>query len=415
MAHEVTRHLLSELAPDIAGRFAAGTAVRVHASFEQAEMRWRAAQAVCVAYGFQAYDWLATWQRELGARQGWEVCIVELSDVDDRTLMLLPLGLQRKNGIRFAGFLGGEITDYNAPLLRPDFDASAFSVLWPVIIRLLGGVDVFRARRMPQHIEGITNPLAALHGMRHTEQAHAATLTSTYAEFQKARSAKMFADTRRQLRRLSELGTVKLLIDAPPEQRAAVTAGMALQKSRRWHETGSRDLFVEPGYLDFYQQLAAQGLSGGEIVVSALYVDDNLVATHWGMRYGQRFYWLMPGYQDGEWARYSVGRILLDAVVQHCIAEGMAVFDLTVGDEGYKMQWADHMLPLYAGQQGYSLRGKIVVALSEAYQQLRERARNNERMRNLVRRLRGQRPGSASNSGSNSASNSTSNSTANNQ
>ncbi|WP_265215050.1 GNAT family N-acetyltransferase [Herbaspirillum lusitanum] len=391
MSNEVARHLLSELAPDIAGRFAAGTAVRIHSSFAHAEMRWRAAQGSCAAYGFQAYDWLATWQRELGERQGWEVHIVELTDSDDRTLMLLPLGRQRKHGIRFAGFLGGEITDYHAPLLHPDFDASSFAVLWPVIIRLLGGVDVFRVRRMPQHVEGVVNPLVALAGMRHTEQAHAATLTPTFAEFQKVRSAKMFADTRRQLRRLGELGTVKLLIDVPPAQRAAVTAGMAQQKARRWHETGSRDLFAEPGYLDFYQCLAAQGLSGGEIVVSALYVDDDLVATHWGMRYGSRFYWLMPGYQDGEWARYSVGRILLDAVVRHCIAEAVAVFDLTVGDEGYKMQWADHMLPLYAGQQGHSLRGKIVVACSEAYQQLRARARNDKHLRSLVRRLRGLR------------------------
>jgi len=391
MPYEVVRYLLSELAPDIAGRFAAGMAVRIHPAFEHCEMRWRAAQASCAAYGFQSYDWLATWQRELGARQGWEVCIVELTDADDRTLMLLPLGLRRKQGIRIAGFLGGEITDYHAPLLHPGFDASSFALLWPVIIRLLGGVDVFRARRMPQHVEGVANPLIALTGMRRAEQAHAATLTPTYAEFQKARSAKMFADTRRQLRRLNELGTVKLLIDAPADQRAAVISGMAQQKARRWRETGSRDLFAEPGYQDFYQHLAAQGLSGGEIVVSALYVDDNLVATHWGMRYGSRFYWLMPGYQDGEWARYSVGRILLDAVVQHCIAEGLAVFDLTVGDEGYKMQWADHMLPLHAGQQGHSLRGKIVVACSEAWQQLRARARNNERLRSLVRHLRGQR------------------------
>lgn len=396
MSNEVFRHLLSELAPDVAGSFATGTALRVHSSFEQVETRWRTAQEHCAAYGFQDYDWLAIWQRNLGARQGWEVCLVELSDADDRIVMLLPLGRLRKRGIRTLSFLGGEVTDYHAPLLHPDFDVSAFASLWPVIVRLVGGADVFRVRRMPQHIEGLPNPLIALRGMHHTEQAHAATLTSTYAEFQKQRSAKMFADTRRQLRRLGELGTVQLLIDAPAGQRAEVTAGMAQQKARRWHETGSRDLFAEAGYLDFYQQLAAHGLSGGEIVVSALYVDANLVATHWGMRYGKRFYWIMPGYQDGEWARYSVGRILLDAMVQHCITEQLAVFDLTVGDEAYKMQWADHMLPLYAGQQGLSLRGQVVVTLSKAYQHLRARARNNERLRSLVRRLRGWRSTSRS-------------------
>lgn len=383
--------MLSELAPDIAGRFADGVAIRIHTSFEQAEPRWRAAQDDCTCYGFQAYDWLATWHRTLGKRQGWEVLLVELTDADDRTLMLLPLGRRRQYGLRVAGFLGGEVTDYNAPLLRADADLSAFSMLWPVIMRLLGGVDVFRARRMPQHVEGVANPVAALAGMQHAEQAHVATLTAGFEEFQKQRSAKVFADTRRQLRRLGELGKVQLLIDASPPQRAQVVEAMARQKARRWHETGSRDLFAEPGYLAFYQDLAEQGLGGGAVVVSALYVDEHLVATHWGIRYGKRFYWLMPGYEDGEWGRYSVGRVLLDAVVRDCIAQGLALFDLTVGDEAYKQQWADHILPLYAGQQGHSLRGKLAVTLDLAYRRLRERARANETLRKLVRRLRGQR------------------------
>jgi CelD/BcsL family acetyltransferase involved in cellulose biosynthesis len=394
MVNAVSRHLLSELAPDISGRFADGVAIRVHTSFEQAEPRWRVAQEDCASYGFQSYDWLATWHKTLGVRQGWEVLLVELTDADDRTLMLLPLGWRRQYGLRVGSFLGGEVTDYNAPLLRADFDVSAFAALWPVIMRLLGGVDVFRARRMPLHIEGVANPVAVLTGMQHTEQAHVATLTSSFEDFQKLRSAKVFADTRRQLRRLGELGTVQLLIDTTPPQRAQVVDAMARQKARRWHETGSRDLFAEDGYLAFYQDLAAQGLGGlggGAVVVSALYVDEHLVATHWGIRYGKRFYWLMPGYEDGEWGRYSVGRILLDAVVRDCITQGLALFDLTVGDEAYKQQWADHILPLYAGQQGHSLRGKLAVTLDRTYRRLRERARANETLRKLVRRLRRQR------------------------
>jgi CelD/BcsL family acetyltransferase involved in cellulose biosynthesis len=391
MTNVVSRHLLSELAPDIAGRFADGVAIRVHTSFEQAEQRWRAAQEECACYGFQAFDWLATWYKNLGERQGWEVLLVELTDADDRTLMLLPLGRRRQYGLRIASLLGGEVTDYNAPLLRADFDISAFNLLWPVILRLLGGVDVFRARRVPLHVEGVANPMAALAGMQHTEQAHVATLTSSFEEFQKQRSAKVFADTRRQLRRLGELGTVQLLIDTTSLQRTQVVEAMARQKARRWHETGGRDLFAEEGYLAFYQDLAATGLGGGAVLVSALYVDEHLVATHWGIRYGKRFYWLMPGYEDGEWGRYSVGRILLDAVVRDCITQGMALFDLTVGDEAYKQQWADHILPLYAGQQGHSLRGKLAVTLDRTYRRLRERARANETLRSLVRRLRGRR------------------------
>ncbi len=393
MPDNVQRYLLAELLPDAGTGFSAGLTLRRYASFAAAEARWRAAQQACSAYGFQSFDWLDTWQTQLGQRQGWQVCLFELSDAQDRTLLWLPLGLHRRRGMCELSFLGGEITDYNAPLIDAAFaqqlTPAAFAALWQTIVKLLGRVDVVRLRRMPEHIEQIPNPFVRLDGMQPTEHAHAAMLPETYAEFQKTRSAKMFADTRRQLRRLQEVGEVRLVRAATGAERTAVIHGMARQKARRWLETGGHDLFAEPGYMDFYQRLAEHGLQGGTVQVSALYVDQHLVATHWGIRYDQRCYWLMPGYEDGEWRRYSVGRILMDAILQQCIEEKMRVFDLTVGDETYKLQWADHTLALYAGVQGVTLRGKILLALEHGYARLRAKARDNPHLRNLVRRLRG--------------------------
>ncbi len=387
---------LGTLSLAAAAAFGEHATLSIYTTLEPTQTRWRALQASGCSYGFQSYDWIAAWYQHLGQAQGWQIRLVELRDADGQTQLLLPLGIRRHHGLRVLSFLGGEVTDYHAPLLQRDFPTATFAVLWQVILRQLRGeIDLLRVRRMPQLIEGCANPMILLAGMHATEQAHAASLTASFAQFQKLRSAKMFADTRRQLRRLHELGTVQLLVDVPSAQRTEVVAAMARQKARRWHETGSRDLFAEPGYLAFYQSLAAQGIGGGDVVVSALLVDDILVATHWGICYGQRYYWIMPGYEDGSWGRYSVGRILMDAVVQHCIERGLAIFDLTVGDEAYKLQWADQTLALYAGQQGYSLRGKLAVGISELWQRLRVRARNNLRLRNLVRRWRGLAPISA--------------------
>ncbi|MBO9535761.1 GNAT family N-acetyltransferase [Herbaspirillum sp.] len=382
--------------------------VRIFTSLEAAQARWEAAEQVCAGYGFQRFAWLAHWQRQLGQRQGWRVALTEVCDAAGRTLMFIPFGLQRRAGLRVLGLLGGEVTDYNAGLLHPEFSkalpAAHWGPFWRALLRLLPPFDLVRIVRSPLQIEHPTsggmfdNPLMHWPQMRaawRLERAHIATLGESFEAFQKARSAKMFADTRRQRRRLEELcpGGVRIVLRAEGAEQDAIVAVMARQKARRWRETGSRDVFAEPGYLDFYRRLAADcGGAQGWVQVSALFVGDEIVATHWGIWHGRRFYWIMPGYEDGQWGRYSVGRVLMDAVLQDCIARGFALFDLTVGDEAYKAQWADHELALASFEAGVSWRGKGVAALRRLWRAAREKARGHRGLRNLVRRLRGRAP-----------------------
>lgn len=373
--------------------FPAGWQLCVSDSIGEMAGCWHSLQRTCSPYVFQTYEWISAWQTQLGVKQGWTPWIVTLQDAHGQTVMLFALGMTTQRAGRVLGFLGGEVTDYSAPLVAPSclayLNQPVFNALWRKIVALLPVVDVVSFKRMPARLEDSLNPMVWIDGMQATEQAHAASLTATYDAFQSERSAKMFADTRRQWRRLCETGDARLLVQVDAADKAAVIAALARQKSRRWQETGSRDLFAEPGYLDFYTQLANAGIAGGEVVVSGLAVDGQWIATHWGVRYGTRFYWLMPGYENERWARYSPGRVLLDAVVQWAITEKLTVFDLTVGDESYKRQWADTVLPLYAGMYGVSVRGKAWVALLTAYRRLYAAARDNTHLRNLVKRLRG--------------------------
>lgn len=378
----------------------------VTCGFDAIESRWRQAQTTCAGYGFQSFDWLQTWQRTLGDAQGWApylVALVEREELTEsshpRTLMLLPLGIRRRRGVRTLAFLGGEVTDYNTGLFDPAFAATLeaggtqmFTQLWQQVLAALPAVDLIRLRRMPETIDAghttVRNPYTSLAAAIANENAYAATLPETFAAFQQPRSAKMFADTRRQARRLAGLGTVRIAIDETGPARAAVIEAMARQKSRRWQQTASRDLFAEPGYLAFYQALAADGLAGGAVLVSALYVDGCIVATHWGIRYGQRLYWLMPGYEVGEWERYSSGRILLDAVVQWAITEKLALFDLTVGEEAYKQQWSDQRLALYALNAARTPLGSAILGFQAAVARLRDWAKRQAWLRQAVIRFR---------------------------
>ena len=171
-----------------------------------------------------------------------------------------------------------------------------------------------------------------------------------------------------------------------PAERHRVMDALAAQKSKRWIQTGAWDAFGLPGFREFFEEMARGALGDVESVMSALMLDDKPIATHWGMRHGDRYYWLMPTY-DTHWARFSPGRLLMEAVVRSCIEEGLAVFDLTAGDEPYKRQWADETMRLYALKQSCSTLGSWAVNLGR----VRDLARRQPALRHAMQKLRGKR------------------------
>src|ERR1700712_3640226 len=80
----------------------------------QAEGIWRRLedhQHVSTAY--QQFDFLAPWQRLVGARENFRPFMVISKDLKRRPLLLLPLVLRQEHGIRIASFMGGKLTTFN--------------------------------------------------------------------------------------------------------------------------------------------------------------------------------------------------------------------------------------------------------------------------------------------------------------
>ena len=366
----------------------------VHASLESVEARWREAWPRMAATAFQSFDWVRIWYETLGRRQGWKPCIGELraDSPDGPTVLLLPLGFRREGLLRVMGFLGAELLDYQAPLIDPDFARAVTPAhaarMWRGLIDILPSVDVVRTRRMPETIGGVTNPFANVPGARHTEFAHAAMLPATFADYAAERDSGLLANTRRKMRRLSEAGTVRLVtrVETPADYRLAMDA-MVEQKSARWRATGAVDAFALPGYREFFERLATEPLQGVTSVASVLLLDEKPLATHWGMQMGGVLYWLMPSY-DTAHARFSPGRLLMEALLRRCIEDGLSEFDFTAGDEGYKQQWANRDLRLFSLYHPCSTLGRYASNL----RRVMELARGVPALRKLVRKVRGKGP-----------------------
>src|SRR5262249_3957840 len=150
----------------------------------------------------------------------------------------------------------------------------------------------------------------------HQCNGHAATLGDTFKSFKKRRSTKFFSTSARKWRRLSEIAPAKFCIARSPDTADEFARVLVRQKRRRYQETGSPDPLSKPHFRAFYLTLSKRYASTDLIQVSALRVGGTIVATHLGMVFANRFYWLIPSYEAGNWARYSPGGLLMQRLVE---------------------------------------------------------------------------------------------------
>lgn len=361
-----------------------GWQLKLHHCFSELSVEWPALTAEVNVSAFETYEWLSTWYQCLGKRQGYQLYLFSLYDENDHIRLIMPLGTHQQGQLTTLSFLGGEVTDYRAPIVHPDcwqkMSTDQFLQLWLGLVGMISDVDLIDIKRMKADLSGVPNPLCDLSYVVPNEQAHAALLPTHYETFQETRKSRLFADIRRQKKRLMEAGELVIVEDVPITEQAKLMNVLIQQKSQRWTESNSRDLFAELGYADFYRQLAQHTDGAFKVVMSGVSVNQQWIATHWGVQYGTTFYWILPTYDNGEWNRYSAGKILLDSMVQWCIKQSLQVFDLTVGDEEYKQQWANRTQPLYSGIYGVSIRGRLFVIKKMLAAKLKQQLKKSHRL-----------------------------------
>ena len=136
-------------------------------SLDEARATWLDFEPRADRYAVQGYHWLAHWQDKVGRRLGVKPCVVAVYR-SDQLLMLLPLGLIRKAGSNCVIWLGGEITDYYAPLLNRDYPNLArpeeFADIWSRVVERLPAHDAIHLEKQPEKVGNQPNPFTLLPG-----------------------------------------------------------------------------------------------------------------------------------------------------------------------------------------------------------------------------------------------------------
>jgi len=353
----------------------------VYEDLNEVEHDWRAFEAQADGTVFQCFDWLATWQRHIGARNGVRPAIVAGRDASGDMLFLLPLSLRAGGFARELAWLGSELCDYNMPLLAPAFAGrfagKDFLPLWAAIKQRLQShprlhFDYVSLTKMPDMVGDQADPML---GLGVTINPSGAYLTHLAGDWEAYYAAKRSSSTRRRDRtkrkKLSEFGEVRLVNPAGDAEVLHALDTLMGQKARSFARMGVGNLFARPGHAEFYRALATAPASKNLVHVSRLDVGATPAAVNLALTFRGRYYHLLASYDDGEVSRFGPGAAHLHDLLQLAIERGFEIFDFTIGDERYKRDWCDTELRLYDHIEAATWRGALVATPKIALRRLK--------------------------------------------
>lgn len=129
---------------------------------------------------------------------------------------------------------------------------------------------------------------------------------------------------------------------------------------RRWADTPTPSLFLEPANRAFYQA-ASQNLDALDALrFTEIRLDGRLVAAHYGFLWNGRFVWYKPCFEP-ELAKSSPGEVLIKRLVELALEEGAELFDFTLGGESFKHRFATSVPHVHTAEIRRGRLGRLLL------------------------------------------------------
>jgi CelD/BcsL family acetyltransferase involved in cellulose biosynthesis len=358
-----------------------------------AESIWRGLESPKQTYTpFQRFDFVAAWQREVGAREGLVPFIVIAFDAERRPLLLLPLALRHAYGVRSASFMGGKHSTFNMALWDKDFAENATPADLDALIAALmlrSEADVLTLHQQPLRWRDLQNPLALL---PHQPSANDCPLLTM--EPGAAPATLVSNSFRRRLkgkeRKLQVLPGYRYQVATEDADITRLLDWFFRIKPLRMAEQKLPNVFAEPGVEEFVRSACMTRLANGgrAIDIHALDCDEEVIAIFAGVADGRRFSMMFNTYTMSGNSKFSPGLILMRDIIDHFAARDYRAFDLGIGSDEYKRLFCKSDEPIFDSFIPLSSRGKMAAAAMSGLNRTKRMVKHNPALLEMAQKLR---------------------------
>src|ERR1700704_2207092 len=307
--------------------------VDIFSDLGQAETIWRGLESPQhFSTAYQRFDFLGPWQRQVGARENFQPFIVVAYDGERRPLLLLPLALRHRHGVRTACFMGGKHATFNMALWDRDFAAGATAADLDALIsaiRAQSAADVLALTQQPLRWRDLPNPMALLPNRPSANDCPLLTM-----EPGEAPATLISNSFRRRLkgkeRKLQALAGYRYHVAGEDADITRLLDWFFAIKPLRMAEQKLPNVFAEPGVEDFIRGACMARLANGgrAIDIHALDCDEEVIAIFAGGADGLRFSMMFNTYTMSANSKFSPGLILMRDIIDHFAAQDYRAFDL---------------------------------------------------------------------------------------
>jgi CelD/BcsL family acetyltransferase involved in cellulose biosynthesis len=336
--------------------------VDLFTDLDQAESVWRSfenQQNIFTPY--QRFDFLRHWLRRMGMREGVHPLVVAAYDQDHLPLVLFPLALNERNGIRITRFMGGKHATFNMGLWNEDFIRQASRIDLDLIIseiRERSATDVLALSQQPLTWRDLPNPMALLAHQPSANECPSMTIAPG-APVTTRISHSMRRRLKTKERKLKELAGYRYHVAVRDDDIKRLLDAFFRIKPQRMAEQKLPNVFAEPGVEDFIRDACmAVTPDGGRVIeMHALECAGEVIAIFAGVADGHRFSMMFNTYTMSENSRYSPGLVLIRHIVDHYAERGYRALDFGVGSDDYKKLFCKAAEPIFDCYVALSFRG----------------------------------------------------------
>jgi CelD/BcsL family acetyltransferase involved in cellulose biosynthesis len=359
----------------------------------EAETIWRALEdQQQFSTPYQRFDFLEPWQRQVGERENVKPFIVIAYDAERRPLLLLPLALSHRHGLRTACFMGGKHSTFNMALWDRNFAADATAADLNALISAIrerSGADVLALIQQPLRWRDLPNPMALLPHQASVNDCPLLTMVPGAAPVSLISNS-----FRRRLkgkeRKLQTLTGYRYGVAASDAGIKRLLDWFFLVKPLRMAEQKLPNVFAEPAVEDFVRGACmAERAGGGHVIdIHALECDDEVIAIFAGVADGHRFSMMFNTYTMSGNSRYSPGLILMRNIVDHYAGHGYRALDLGIGSDDYKRLFCKSDEPIFDSFIPLSRRGRLAASAMSAINRAKRLVKHNQTLFHVVQKLR---------------------------